>query len=85
MPKGFFHSHSIVPGTNKHLKLLIFAEAYNELTVKSTAKSFSLGAIEGDKWRKGRGAFALMRRNWVLVVVEIAAINRLLTRYPTKE
>jgi len=32
------HSHSIVAGTYKRLKVFAFSKAYNELTVRSTAK-----------------------------------------------
>ena len=44
--------HSIVSGTYKPLKLLFFPSAYNELTVRSTAKHFRLRAIDGDRCRK---------------------------------
>ena len=47
------HSHSIVSGTYKDLKERGFYEDYAKLTVRSTAKTFRLGAIDGD--RRGRG------------------------------
>jgi hypothetical protein len=45
------HSHSIVAGTYKHLKIRDFFSAYAKFTVTSTAKNFLLGAIDGDRCR----------------------------------
>ncbi len=42
------HSHSIVSGTYKYLKYCDFCFGYAGLTVRSTAKTFRLTAIEGD-------------------------------------
>jgi hypothetical protein len=48
------HSHSIVAGTYKDLTLLVFFQAYNELTVRPTVKQIRLSAIDGDRCRKGK-------------------------------
>ena len=45
------HSHSIVSGTYKHLKIRDFLAGYAKFTVTSTAKTFRLGAIDGDSCR----------------------------------
>jgi hypothetical protein len=45
------HSHSIVSDTYKPLKLIDLLAGYAELTVTSTAKTFRLGAIDGDRSR----------------------------------
>jgi hypothetical protein len=44
----FDYSHSIVSGTYKQLKIRHFLSEHAELTVRSTAKTFRLTAIEGD-------------------------------------
>jgi hypothetical protein len=48
MPKGLFHSHSIVSGTYKHLKIRDFLESDAKLSVTCTAKILRLGAIDGE-------------------------------------
>jgi len=54
------HSHSIVSGTHKHLEPRDFLSGYAKLTVRTTAKNFRLGAIDGDRCRKRPGS-ALLR------------------------
>jgi hypothetical protein len=44
------HSHSIVSGTYNHLKIQDFLSGYATFTVTSTAKTFRLGAIVGDRY-----------------------------------
>jgi hypothetical protein len=56
------HSHSIVSGAYTHMNLLVFFGTYNKLTVTSTAKTFRLERIDGDRYRKGRTATAAVRR-----------------------
>jgi hypothetical protein len=57
-----FYSHSIVSSTRKHLKTSNFVPTRANFTGKSTVKKCCLGAIEGDRCRKGRSASAAMRR-----------------------
>src|SRR5208282_5024732 len=47
------HSHSIVSGTYKRLKVRDLLIGYAGLTVKSTAGKFRLRPIDGDRCRKG--------------------------------
>jgi hypothetical protein len=56
------HSHSIVSSTRKHLNTANFVSGRANFTVRSTVKKCCLGAKEGDRCRKGRGASAAMRR-----------------------
>jgi siroheme synthase len=59
------HSHSIVSGISKYLAMLAFSQAHAELTVRSTAKTFRLITIDGDRSRKDLGALAACRaRPW---------------------
>jgi hypothetical protein len=51
MGKRPAHSHSIVSGTDKQLKLQHFSSGHVGLTVRSTAKQFRLSAIGGDRSR----------------------------------
>jgi hypothetical protein len=45
------HSHSIVSGTYKYLKVREFISGCAAFTVTSTAKNFRLRAIDGDRSR----------------------------------
>jgi hypothetical protein len=58
------HSHSIVAGTYKRLKLMPFSSGHAEPTVTSTAKNFRLRAIDSDRCRKGQGSLAAMPCDW---------------------
>ena len=62
-----FHSHSIVSGTYKRLKLKHFSSGHAGLTVTSTAKNFRLSAIDSDRCRKGQGSLAAMACDWCFI------------------
>jgi len=56
------HSHSIVSDTHKDLNPRDFLPGYAKLTVRTSDENFRLGAIDGDRCRKGRTATAAVRR-----------------------
>jgi hypothetical protein len=56
------HSHSIVAGTSKHLQIRDLFSGCAALTVNSTAKTFRLRTIDGDRCRKHLCQFDGSRR-----------------------
>jgi hypothetical protein len=61
------HSHSIVSGTYKYLKVREFISGCAAFTVTSTAKNFRLRAIDGDRSRcvtTGKRESKRSRRIW---------------------
>jgi hypothetical protein len=44
------------------MKKAIFSLRAGDITVRTTVRRFRLGAIEGDRWRKGLGALRTPRR-----------------------
>jgi len=64
------HSHSIVSGTYKQLQLQDFLSRYAWLTVKSTARTFRLATIDGDRCRKdGRGVMEYLKKTEIAALV----------------
>ena len=64
------HSHSIVSGTYKQLQLQDFLSRYAWLTVKSTARTFRLGTVDGDRCRKdGRGVMEYLKKTEIAALV----------------
>jgi hypothetical protein len=57
------HCHSIVSGTYKHLKVQEFLSGYGAFTVTSTAKTFRLRAIDGDRSQRIATGKRISRRS----------------------